>query len=140
MLNNLLLSLVIWAFKNIINKVKNVIGIPWILLWSKRRFSFITKLCGKTFVHNFWFYIIIDQIEMLYQPVDKSKCGKTCDVNALCSCGTLAGTYQCACLPGYAGTGVIGNCFSKIPRLYLFIFCYKKLYKKTKFLLTKSML
>ena len=59
-------------------------------------------------------FFFIDQIEKLYQPVaDTKKCSTQCDPNAVCSCGTLSGTNQCACLPGYAGTGIYGKCHSK---------------------------
>ncbi|XP_070554253.1 sushi, von Willebrand factor type A, EGF and pentraxin domain-containing protein 1-like [Ptychodera flava] len=33
-----------------------------------------------------------------------------CDVNANCACGTSSGKYQCACQPGYTGSGLKGNC------------------------------
>lgn len=51
-----------------------------------------------------------DQHEKIYLPVSKSNCGITCDPKATCSCGTLSGIYQCACLPGYKGSGIYGQC------------------------------
>eukprot|EP00795_Rhopilema_esculentum_P000716 gene716-10430_t len=52
-----------------------------------------------------------DQMEKLYQPVDVTKCGKVCDQNARCSCGTISGIYQCACTSGYYGSGDPGKCW-----------------------------
>jgi len=52
-----------------------------------------------------------DQMEKLYQRVDKSLCGKTCDRRAYCSCGTISGIYQCSCQPGYYGSGDPGKCW-----------------------------
>eukprot|EP00111_Clytia_hemisphaerica_P006027 TCONS_00017431-protein len=51
-----------------------------------------------------------DQIEKLYQPTSPKNCKKDCDKNAICSCGTLGGRYLCACLPGYEGDGIMGDC------------------------------
>ncbi|XP_065668355.1 sushi, von Willebrand factor type A, EGF and pentraxin domain-containing protein 1 isoform X2 [Hydra vulgaris] len=52
-----------------------------------------------------------DQVESLYQVVDISRCGITCDVNARCSCGTISGIYTCACLHGFYGSGSPGRCY-----------------------------
>lgn len=71
------------------------------------------------FVIQFFF---ADQTEKLYTPVAPNLCGLTCDQKAICSCGTISGVYQCACRPGYYGSGTPGRCHSK--HLYVYIYIY----------------
>eukprot|EP00794_Sanderia_malayensis_P007132 gene7132-7937_t len=52
-----------------------------------------------------------DQVEKLYQRVPDGECGKVCDDNAVCSCGTISGIYQCACKAGFFGSGDRNKCF-----------------------------
>ena len=61
-------------------------------------------------------------MEKLYQRVHVDLCGKPCDSNAQCSCGTISGLYQCACSPGYYGSGDPGKCWREY--IMLLWICY----------------
>lgn len=39
--------------------------------------------------------------------------GDCCDSNAVCTCGTTSGHYNCLCKPGYYGSGLKNNCSRK---------------------------
>ena len=57
-----------------------------------------------------------DPYEHVWQTktVTPDKCNNNCDPIAICACGLVYGDYKCACPMGYAGSGVVGHCNSKL--------------------------
>ena len=57
-----------------------------------------------------------DPYEFVWQTkqVTADKCNNNCDPLAYCSCGLVYGDYKCSCPKGYAGSGNVGQCQSKL--------------------------